>query len=897
LAVLAVLAFHPDLSARQPQTVADLDRLEAAVNDLANNGHYLEAIPYAQRALDILRQTSGEHSGRYAEALYRLGKLYSLINVNDKAEPLFRANMEIQKQLHGEDSLEYASALNVLGRLYADMELFDFAEPHLREAFRIRTPGLSANDPRYMESVNNLALVYEALGEYDAAEPLFQKLLDADTAEGGVSEAIHLVHLRNLAGLYFAEGRYDEAQPLMVDVTQVDQRRTVSDVDNIDVIQEVRDDDTLGLTYMYLGRYAEADASLLLAKKKCDTTPFETHYVCSSVLTHLGLQYQSTNRTAEALDALRAAVNGQQTDIDRGIYGIRAYVEAIRFSLDALVNVAADSHDDVATRLAFEWTLRRKALGLDVGILVARVEKFYGDERDIYERDDQIRALTRRLHKLVLNPPTGADLDDARRESAVSRVGLSRVQDELDHKFIGAVTWNNTNVETIQRLLPSGSALVEFLVVPKFDFRSVGNGSHWTSRYFAFVITSGVDSRPRLVDIGNAREIDGLVGQVRNKISTFNGLSSEKQAQGEYDSVSRELYDVLFRNSGLRRALGSVPRIYVSPDGALTRVAFEALNDSKNSDRYLAEDHTFVYLPAGRYLALAAARRPPEHSIHLGPGTVVFAAPDYNLKASERKARAQKLLEHPEQDFEGESNPEPTRAGGGATWGPLDGAIQEAKDVKAALQNSAYGPVKIYQGPNALQEVFRHVHGPRIVHVATHGYFLSSPKPSQANPASDGWFAGTLGSVQRADDPLLRSGLVFAGANLVEGVDPTDQDPIDGWMTAADVGLMDLTGTDLVVLSACDTGLGDVKAGAGVQGLQQSFLTVGARALIMTLYETPDDDQLMRRFYGLLAAGADKATALHNAQLSIIAKRRKAYGAAHPYFWGSFIFVGQAVSK
>jgi CHAT domain-containing protein len=232
-------------------------------------------------------------------------------------------------------------------------------------------------------------------------------------------------------------------------------------------------------------------------------------------------------------------------------------------------------------------------------------------------------------------------------------------------------------------------------------------------------------------------------------------------------------------------------------------------------------------------------------------------------------------------------------------WQPLKGAIKEAHDIKLALQGSAYDPVKIYEGPDALAEVFRFVHGPRILHVATHGYFLPNPKLEKVQAESDRALAGTLGRLQQSDDPLQRSGLVFAGANLNEFADDEDWDREDGWVTAADVSQMDLTGTALVVLSACDAGLGDVKVGDGIQGLQQAFLTAGAHSLIMTLYELPDEEaaQMMRNFYALLANGEDTATALHKAQLSVISERRKKYGAAHPYFWASFVFVGQSAGN
>jgi len=239
----------------------------------------------------------------------------------------------------------------------------------------------------------------------------------------------------------------------------------------------------------------------------------------------------------------------------------------------------------------------------------------------------------------------------------------------------------------------------------------------------------------------------------------------------------------------------------------------------------------------------------------------------------------------------------------GLRWDPLKGAAEEAMDVKRSLEGTNYGPVQIYQGKEALEEVFLSVHSPRILHVATHGYFLRHEELDLEDRESlvggdDSMEMGAargLGRLRGTEDPLLRSGLVFAGANLMAASEGTAQKVDDGWVTAEDVSQMDLQGTDLAVLSACETGLGDVKVGDGVQGLQRAFLLAGARSLITSLYSVPDKEsrELMRDFYASLKAGKSKATALHEAELKMIRERRSKGGAAHPFFWASFVLVGK----
>jgi CHAT domain-containing protein len=146
--------------------------------------------------------------------------------------------------------------------------------------------------------------------------------------------------------------------------------------------------------------------------------------------------------------------------------------------------------------------------------------------------------------------------------------------------------------------------------------------------------------------------------------------------------------------------------------------------------------------------------------------------------------------------------------------------------------------------------------------------------------------------LKQMDNPLLRSGIVLAGANTIGDKDKTMKVE-DGWVTAEEIALVNLRGTELVVLSACQTGLGDLKSGEGVSGLRWAFLYAGARTLVTSLFEVPDTEtrDLMKHFYGRLKTHG-KLEALHGAQLALIQQRRESHRAAHPFFWASFVLVG-----
>src|SRR5262249_3654688 len=162
----------------------------------------------------------------------------------------------------------------------------------------------------------------------------------------------------------------------------------------------------------------------------------------------------------------------------------------------------------------------------------------------------------------------------------------------------------------------------------------------------------------------------------------------------------------------------------------------------------------------------------------------------------------------------------------------------EARDIRKLLDDSAYGPVKTFEGPKALEEVLKALPAPRVLHLATHGFYLDhDPKKRLLPGAGAGW---AQGRVARPANPPTRPGLWLAGANTGGDKKAGEARGDDGWVTAEEVALLNLRGTELVVLSACQTGLGDVKTGEGVYGLRRAFLLAGARTLVTSLFLVPD---------------------------------------------------------
>jgi CHAT domain-containing protein len=329
--------------------------------------------------------------------------------------------------------------------------------------------------------------------------------------------------------------------------------------------------------------------------------------------------------------------------------------------------------------------------------------------------------------------------------------------------------------------------------------------------------------------------------------------------------------------------LSEAKRWVLSPDAALWLVPWAALLLDK--ERYAIEDHQIRYLVSGRDLVLNQGK-PIKGQV------LVMANPDYDLDPAASQTAAGQVLR-------GRKAPDETLALRGLSQSfqlgsipRLPGTASEAKAIEPRLRAYAGTAPIVYTDRYALEAVFKAFHRPRVVVLSTHGFFLED---QHEEPGKDvGLMLATRGSgpkpVIKSENPLLRCGLLLAGCNRAK---PNESE--DGVLTGLEIVGTDLRGTELVVLSACETGVGEVRNGEGVAGLRQAFQLAGVQSVVATLWQVPDREsaRLMSGFFDNLARGQDRAEALRQLRLAQIQSRRERYGAAHPFFWAAFTVTGQ----
>jgi len=378
--------------------------------------------------------------------------------------------------------------------------------------------------------------------------------------------------------------------------------------------------------------------------------------------------------------------------------------------------------------------------------------------------------------------------------------------------------------------------------------------------------------------------IDQMIMQFRRFITdeyekgNDRGLMANEPSAKSFTTLSKsgaELQEAVF--GPLKEAIGNHRRILISPAGGLTQLPFGSL--PTNDGKYLTDDYVISYLSAGRDILRFGVG-------HAGKAeeSLVIADPDFDLHVERPKRIFQLRGRH-----KIESNAEQQKCKAlelkqlhirqsgdlkrsSLRFNRLPGTKEEGKQIAKMLG------ARLWMGRKAMESKVKAISSPYIFHIATHGFFLPDQKRypnKEPNESISLSFMGdsiTRLSNTQLENPLLRSGLALAGAKTwLEGKNlPAEAE--DGLLTAEDVSGMNLLGTELVVLSACDTGLGEVHISEGVFGLRRSFVLAGAKTLVMSLWRVPDlaSAILMQRFYyNLVILNLDRSEALRNAQIYI----------------------------
>jgi CHAT domain-containing protein len=518
-----------------------------------------------------------------------------------------------------------------------------------------------------------------------------------------------------------------------------------------------------------------------------------------------------------------------------------------------------------------------------------------GGARGASEGKDPRAALTsaqQRLANLMVRGPGQmspaqyqAVMEVARRESELAEQALADASADFRTERSRA----QIGLEEVTAALPVDAALVSFTRYRRTVFDNASVSVRAVPSYVALVVRQ--HQQPVVVPLGSAQTIDTLVSHWRADISAEALPPAEAPPGGPVRS-SRRSGSVLRKRvwDRLTAHLRDATRVFIVPEGALSLVPFAALPVGRQS--YLLETGPVIhYLSAERDL-VPLPRTPPTRR-----GLLALGGPSFDDHSLFR-ARAKPTL----------SSSAPTISPIGVrsaqacgnlqavSFQPLDGTLQEVRDlvrVWKANPTTESEDVRILVGHDASEARFkREAADGRVLHLATHGFFMSGT--CSEGPRGTRGIGGlaTAGGSPSAENPLLLSGLALAGANR-RAFAGDDED--DGILTAEEVTSLNLEGVEWAVLSACDTGVGELKTGEGVFGLRRAFQVAGARTVIMSLWSVDDHATRawMRALYeGRFQRKLSTADAVHAASLAVLRARRARGQSTHPFYWAAFVAGG-----
>jgi CHAT domain-containing protein/Tfp pilus assembly protein PilF len=800
---------------------------------LQEYGEYATAEAYFLRALSIDEKAFGPDHPFVAIDVNNLGNYYRERGDFVKAEPLYRRALAIQEKQTGAESAEAGIFVSNLATLYFDKGDYAQSEALFKRGLAIIEKAQGPDSPSAAISVNNLAMVYTSgTREFAKAEPLYQRALAIFEKAAGPTGTQTAAALNNLGSLYEKMGDLGKAEPLYDRALAIYEKAFGPEHQAVS-----RALNNLAGLYRTKGELAKAEAYLMRA-----IAIFEKAYgprhpnvavsesTLASVLLAKGdvagavARQGHANEVSEHNIALTIATGSER---QKFLY-IQTYEGETNRTI-SLHTVGAPK-DPAALRLAVTTVLRRKGRSLEamadsIGALRRRATP-----EDAALLDALGRERTQ-LAKLILKGPGQTPAADYQAEVRALEEKAEKLENDISRRSGEfRVLSQPATLDAVRAALPPGSALVEFVRYYAADVKA--QKTH-PARYVAYVVTK--TGEPAWADLGEASTVDDLVTALRDELRTPEGA--------EVKTVARLVDQAVM--APIRPLLGGAEHVFVSPDGELNLLPFGALVDEK--DHFLVERHQFTYLTSGRDLLRLQVRAEAVGQ------PVIVAAPEFGTKPA------------------GASTREPSGALTGVSFPALPGTALEAEALRELLPDA-----RLLTGAAATEAAVKALRRPRILHVATHGFFLP-------DPAGKSQGSGSPNPASSYENPLVRSGLAFAGANT-RGADD------DGVLTALEAAGLDLWGTQLVVLSACDTGVGEVRTGEGVYGLRRAIVLAGAESQVMSLWPASDTAtrDLMEDYYKEVLDGAGRSAALRAVQLKMLESKKR----SHPFYWATFIAEG-----
>ncbi|HEU5290256.1 MAG TPA: CHAT domain-containing tetratricopeptide repeat protein, partial [Cyclobacteriaceae bacterium] len=841
----------------------------------------------AESELEDFRKEVPEFSNENGQLLSKLADVCSYSGKYNKSERLFKSALELLSVSDGEDSEIYNITLSNFATLLMLQGKYDKAEDYLTQVLEQSKNSGWRTDETYYATLNNLAMVQQKLGQFKASEASFKTLAKVDSTTIGVNHPDFSITLSNLGLLYIDQERYMDAVRVLK--KSIDILKKNKETNSISYAKKLNN---LAKAYQRMGRYNDAIALLEQSIKI-----FEKHFGKESPeyangmfilgVTYLNMKSPKALPTLKTTLDLRAKIVGKshpahaecQEKIAQYYWSKKNKVESGKLynsvfdnyfgQIDAFFPVLTEeeksnffyqkikpSFESFAT-YAVEAPLSTTTLGQlynyqlnTKGLILAATEKVRnsimtsGDTSLIalYEKWENSKDVLTYYFSIHESP---AQIDSLLNQSNQ----LEKLLVKKSETFARSAVRQQVDWKTIQQKLKPGEAALECIRYRIYDADSLKFSND--IGYVFLLLTSETKEGPQLIHFANGKELE-----TRYLNYYRNGIRLKLDDLYTYKNYWELVQDQLVKSN--------IKKVTFSPDGVYNIINVNSIKDPF-TNKYLLDQLDVRVVTSTRSLIEETSTRKNKGSGYL------FGYPHYNIANPEALPKQRGGSNTATRSFRG-GMLRFLRDGKGITL--LPGTKVEVEEIAKNLTGH-FDSVQVRIEARAVESAVKALDNPSLLHIATHGYFLDDDDSDI--------------SASEVPNPLMLSGLILAGAeNFIKTGSNPLQDSDDGILTAYEAMNLNLNESRLVVLSACETGLGKIYPGEGVYGLQRAFQVAGAEAVIMSLWTVDDTatQLLMKNFYDQYVQTNDLYQSFRFAQQKLKEKYPE------PFYWGAFILVG-----
>ena len=863
-----------------------------------DEGKYLLSEPLHIKSLEIHKNLFGERSSEYLISLNNLANCYNLQGKYLEAEPLFEKVLKTRKETIGEDNLDYSISLTNLAVLYVNQGKYSLAEPLYIKAIALNKKFLGIQHPDYASSLSNLAVLYDSQGMYAKAEPLQKQALEIRKIILGNKHPDYASSLQNLAAIYVNQKKYIDAEVLYKEALVI----------NEEVLGNKHPDyatslDLLAQLYRDQEKYSDAEPLFLKALEIRKEILGEKNSDYALTMNNLAIMYELQDKHSKAeplflkaLEIRKEILGENHPDYISSLFFIANFYRIIESNEKAANYYEQFMNSNHNRMLEDIYCLSEKDLinYIDVNrtILFSPLS-FLNDFPTIYPKTNNncfenellLKNLSLRNNQLVQKTiqKTGNKLLKEKYEKfIINKIKISKLNEIAikDRKSYSEILVSENEILE-KDLIKESATFSEYKKLMSFKWTDlkvklksdettidlVSFKYHKTNILYAVFVIKKDSKFPQFIPLFEEKQLNTILEQNKN-------LSDRSRIDINYQE--KILSNLLLKP--LENELKGISTIYLSLSGLTHQINVAALPVNENQT-FGQKYKIHILNSPSELIDYTATSFDKKEKLDF----ILYGGIDYDKKIniSSQSIPVERNLIHVDEEIMALQ----TRSGI-SSFGYLLGTKNEIENI-STLANKSNLKAIIFEDKNATEESIKQLDGratPFVLHLATHGFFFPDPVIESSNDKL--FFEGKSKIFKSSDDPMMRSGLVFSGANKYWGKSNENQAEDDGILTANEISNLDLSACQLVVLSACETGLGEVKGSEGVFGLQRAFKMAGVKNIIMSLWKVPDVQtaELFNIFYSECFAGKT----IHEAFKIAQSKMKEKYS---PYYWAGFVLL------